>query len=221
MSTNISLLYFIAVLLGQASWCAARLAAPYVVDNLTKSPHKPCFTEGLSFNAGLLYESCADDFVSTVRIVAPSTGEVVRLAHLPRGHFSEGLTVHGGVVYVATWKEGWIHLFHADNLTYIGRKSFRAASKEGWGLTTDGRHLILSNGSCVLTYFALPDTSALSVEEELRPVRLLQVVDERGSPVEQLNELEYVYGSILANLWPTDTVGEPCETAPAPVQYVQ
>lgn len=152
-------------------------------------PHDPAaFTQGLSFHDGALLESTGRYGESTLRRVRLETGEVLQKVDVDREYFAEGLAVLGGRVYQLTWQNGLAFVYDAasfaltDTLRYEG---------EGWGLTTDGRSLILSDGSDQLRFL---DPNGFAVQ------RVLAVTD-GGAPVNQLNELEWVRGEIWANVW--------------------
>jgi glutamine cyclotransferase len=129
--------------------------------------------------------------------------------NLPAGHFAEGLTTHAGIVYVTTWKQNAVHALRAADLQYLGKISFQKQHCEGWGLATDGTHLIMSGGSACLNFYRIPDAASFTAgHEDLQLVRTMCVRDPRGNRVFLiLNELEYVRGCIYANVWPTDNIG--------------
>ncbi|MBT9331055.1 glutaminyl-peptide cyclotransferase [Paracidobacterium acidisoli] len=157
-------------------------------------PHDPqAFTQGLVFTGGQLYESTGLNGRSSLRMDDLTTGRVLQHLDLPAQYFGEGLTEWGSTLIQLTWKA---HLaFVYDRFSFRLLKTLHY-SGEGWGLTQDGRHLILSDGTAVLR-FLNPDTFAV--------VRRLSVTD-HGKPVTQLNELEYVHGEIYANVWYTNKI---------------
>jgi glutaminyl-peptide cyclotransferase len=157
-------------------------------------PHDPrAFTQGLVYVDGYLYESTGLNGRSTLRKVNLETGRVLKEARLPSQYFGEGLTNWGNSLIQLTW---------TSHVAFVyDRKSFRLLRTfrypwEGWGLTQDGSHLILSDGSDTL-YFLNPHTFA-----EARSIR----VTYHGSPVNELNELEYIDGEIYANVWMTNKI---------------
>lgn len=157
-------------------------------------PHDPgAFTQGLIWLDGRLYESTGLVGRSTLREVDLETGRVLRSVDIPPGLFGEGITNWGDEILSITWQ---------DNVGFRwDRRSFRQTGRwnyahEGWGLTQDGTHIILSDGTPVLRFLD-PAT--------LREVRRINVTA-AGQPVPALNELEYVNGEILANVWMTTRI---------------
>ncbi len=152
-------------------------------------PHDPeSFTQGLVFVDGQLYESTGLNGHSTLRMDDLATGQAEQKIDVPKQYFAEGLTNWGSNLVQLTWKAGTAFVY--DRFSFRQLRTFHYAG-EGWGLTQDGRNLILSDGSAVLR-FLNPQTFAV--------VRSLKVTD-RGKPVDQLNELEYIHGEIYANIW--------------------
>ena len=158
-------------------------------------PHDPvAFTEGLELVGGVLFESTGLVGESSIRRTNPLTGEVTQRRAPPSSKvFSEGLTVLGDVAYQLTWQDGLVYLYDARNLRSLGQLRYRG---EGWGLTNDGKALIMSDGSDTLMWRD-PDTFAVT-----RRVR----VTDRGAAVTNLNELEYAGGSVYANIWLSNKV---------------
>jgi glutamine cyclotransferase len=155
-------------------------------------PHDPeAFTQGLVYEGGFLYESTGLYGRSSLRKVELETGRVVKIHHLPPEFFGEGLTIWRDRLIQLTWQERTGFVYEKETFRLL--RTFTYAT-EGWGLTHDGRHLIRSDGTAVLSFLD-PET--------FREVRRLEVRD-RGRPVSFLNELEYVRGEIYANVWQTD-----------------
>lgn len=156
-------------------------------------PHDPkAFTQGLLIYQGQLYESTGQDS-SWIGIVDIGTGVASRKVVLDKKFFGEGITILNNKVYQLTWKNknGFIYSFPA--FTKVGEFTYTG---EGWGLTTEGTHLIMSNGTEEIVFL---DTLSL------KPVRTITVKHE-GNPVTNLNELEYANGFLYANIWQTDLV---------------
>jgi glutamine cyclotransferase len=152
-------------------------------------PHDPhAFTQGLEYYGGYLYESTGIAGQSTLRKVALQTGEVIRKTSLPPQYFGEGLTIFRGKIYQLTWlsKKGFVYDLHS--FRQIGEFPYDG---QGWGLTHDEKSLILSDGTNKIRYI---DPFSFSV------TRMLEVYA-AGEGVVNLNELEYVKGEILANIW--------------------
>lgn len=158
-------------------------------------PHdREAFTQGLAFDdEGVLYESTGQRGQSSLRRVELSSGAVLQRHDLPAALFGEGVAVFGDRIVQLTWQAGRAFLYDKANFDLLREFTYRT---EGWGLTHDGRRLIMSDGTATL-YFLRPDTFAETAR--------LTVRDHRG-PVIRLNELEYVRGEILANVWQTDRI---------------
>jgi glutamine cyclotransferase len=164
--------------------------ASYVVAVVRSHPHDPsAFTEGLFFLDGRLFESTGLEGHSDVREVELATGAVKRRTPLDAQYFGEGIAAFGGTLYQLTWKSG--KAFTYDAATLARRPATFAYTGEGWGMTTDGESLIMSDGTARLRFLD-PKTFA---------VRRTLDVHDGPSPVSQLNELEWVKGEILANVW--------------------
>ena len=157
-------------------------------------PHDPkAFTQGLIWLDGALYESTGQYGASNLREVRLDDGAVQRSVPLSPRYFGEGLTNWGDALISITWQNGLA--FRWDRATFREVATYRYAG-EGWGLTNDGARLILSDGSATLRFLdpvTLEETGRLSVTFN-------------GKPVRMLNELEYVKGEILANIWMTDKI---------------
>ena len=152
-------------------------------------PHdRGAFTQGLVFDGGALLESTGGYGRSTLRRIELETGRVVAERRLPSNLFGEGLARAGNTLVQLTWRAGRAFLYDLETFELTGSFEYPG---EGWGLTFDGEHLIMSDGSAALRYISLPDFAE---------VRRLEVRDQ-GTPVERLNELEYVEGRIYANVW--------------------
>jgi glutaminyl-peptide cyclotransferase len=157
-------------------------------------PHDvQAWTQGLAFHDGKLYESTGLERQSTLREVTLETGQVVRRVDLDDQYFGEGMAILGDRIFQLTWKHeiGFIH--DLGSFRRIGE--FRYAG-EGWGLTTDGTHLVMSDGSDSLRFI---DPATFEV------IRTVKVRDGTRA-VNQLNELEWVNGEVLSNVWMTDRI---------------
>lgn len=147
-------------------------------------PHDPAaFTQGLAYENGKLYESTGLYGASSLRVVDLNTGAVDKISRLHPRLFGEGLTVFGDRIIQLTWKSRLGLVF--DKSTLKLQRTFKYPM-EGWGLTHDGRHLIMSDGSATLTFLD---------PENFQEIRRILVRD-RGQPITQLNELEYIRGEI-------------------------
>ena len=158
-------------------------------------PHdREAFTQGLAFDdQGTLYEGTGQRGQSSLRRVELSSGAVLRRHDLPTSLFGEGITVLGDRIIQLTWQAGRAFVYDKASFSVLREFTYRT---QGWGLTHDGHRLIMSDGTATL-YFLNPDTFAETAR--------LTVRDHRG-PVIRLNELEYVRGEILANIWQTDRI---------------
>jgi glutaminyl-peptide cyclotransferase len=157
-------------------------------------PHDPrAFTQGLVYNDGVLYESTGLNGQSSIRKVRVETGEVLQVRRLEPHYFGEGIALWGGSVVQLTWQSevGFVY----DQATFDRTGTFNYPG-EGWGLTQDGTHLVMSDGSARLRFLD-PKT--------FREVRRVTVRD-GSQPISQLNELEYVRGEIFANVWQTERI---------------
>lgn len=165
-------------------------------------PHDTAsFTEGLLFHDGQLYESTGtepsmpESRRSLFGVLDLKTGAIGKKAELDRNkYFGEGIAFLNGKVYQLTYttKVGFIY----DAKTFKKTGEFTIPSKEGWGMTTDGASLIMSDGSSNISWLD-PNT--------FRLVKVLGVTDNNG-PVSNINELELIKGSLYANQWQTNYI---------------
>ncbi len=159
-------------------------------------PHpQDSFTQGLAYENGFLYEGIGQFGLSSLRKIQLETGEIIKEYRLRSDLFGEGITLYKNRIIQLTWfsRIGFVY----DKESFRLLKTFRYPSAiEGWGITTDGNHLILSDGSHRL-YFLDPE----SFKERKR----LEVYDLSG-PVRKINELEYIEGAVFANVWQTSHI---------------
>ena len=157
-------------------------------------PHDAnAFTQGLQYVDGVLYEGTGLNGRSSIRKVKLETGDVLQRRDVPAQHFGEGITVWKTELIELTWQSGIAFVYDRD--TFQEKRQFKYAG-EGWGLTHDDTRIIMSDGSSSLRFLD-PET--------LRETGRLPVKD-AGTPVKDLNELEYVKGEILANIWKTERI---------------
>ncbi len=157
--------------------------------------HDPAaFTQGLVLENGIVFESTGKyEGQSSIRKVDLETGEILKKVNLPDDQFGEGLTMVGDKLYQLTWKKGICHVYDKQlnkldlEFKYDG---------QGWGLTYDGNHLVMSDGTSRL-FFLDPETF-----EEVRSVNVRNGL----ASINGLNELEYTGGKIYANRWQWDTI---------------
>jgi glutamine cyclotransferase len=155
---------------------------------VNKVPHDfNAYTQGLVFNDGFLYESTGRRGQSSLRKVNPDDGAVITVHSLAEEFFGEGITIFDEKIYQLTWQSytGFIY----DKSTFLVMEEF-FYNTEGWGITHNGKELIVSDGTSAL-YFLDPIT--------LEVINQISVTDDKG-PVQDLNELEYVNGEIFANI---------------------
>jgi len=166
----------------------------YTYEVVNTYPHaRDAYTQGLIFQDGILWESTGERGRSSLRKVDLKTGKVLKKVDVPLEFFAEGMTVLDGKVYQLTWQEHKGFIYDAETLKKLGEFSYQG---EGWGLTHDGESLIMSDGTNQLR-FLHPNT--------LQVKRTISVFD-KGEPLAQLNELEFIKGEIWANIWQTDKI---------------
>lgn len=151
------------------------------------------YTEGLVMRDGRLYEGTGRFGWSRLRQVDLATGRALKDIRLPPGIFGEGITVLGNRIYQLTYlaNEGIVY----DRATFARTQTFRYGA-QGWGLTTDGKHLLMSNGSAAIQFLDLKTFA----------VRKTVIVSDDVGPVGFLNELEFHDGKLYANVWQTDFI---------------
>jgi len=189
-----TLIAALALLATAAGPAAAAPTPVYGYQVIHAYPHDPkAFTEGLFFMDGYLFESTGLEGHSSVRKEALETGKVIEKHDLPPAFFGEG---------IVDWKDKLVQLtyrsekgFVYDLSTFKERSTF-AYHGEGWGLTQDGHHIIMSDGTPRIRFLdstTLKETGSITVTED-------------GQPVGNINELEWVKGEIFANIWQTDMI---------------
>jgi glutaminyl-peptide cyclotransferase len=157
-------------------------------------PHDAgAFTQGLIFQDGVLYEGTGLEGRSGIRKVRLENGEVLQVRKLEAGYFGEGITAWQNTLVELTWRSEVGFVYDRASFQPLRRFSYTG---EGWGLTHDRAHLIMSDGSAYLRFLD-PRTF-----KQTRRV----LVHDAGRPVEHLNELEYVRGEVFANVWQTDRI---------------
>ena len=173
--------------------CADATVRHYVVEVVAEYPHDTdSYTQGLFFHNGEMYETTGLHGKSTLRKVDIRTGRPVKKLDFDKKYFLEGSVVFGDNLYVLTWESRIAFIYDANTLEY---KSSWRYPREGWGITTDGKQLIASDGSPYL--FFMNDQFALDRK---------QLVTIEGRPVRWLNELEYIDGKVWANVYTSDEI---------------
>jgi glutamine cyclotransferase len=182
-------------LVGQSSQQIHSTGPPeYTFKIVQAFPHDTsAFTQGLAFRGGFLYESTGLNGRSSLRKVRLETGEVVQRTDLDPEFFGEGITLLNGEVVQLTWLSHTGLVYNVSDFRLLRRFSY---SGEGWGLTTNGRQIFMSDGTPSIRVL---DTDTL--EEKRR-----FTAQDGGTPIDQLNELEFVDGEIFANVWQTDRI---------------
>lgn len=189
--TRTPVLLLIALL---AATSCSRQSSTLDYQTVSTLPHDTqCYTQGLEFLGPRLFETGGGYGVSTIREVDPKTGDVLRRRPLARHVFAEGITILHNELFVLTWKEKTAYVFEPDTFRPIRQHTYDG---EGWGLTHNGKELIMSNGSSSLRFLD-PKT--------FTTLRTLTVMD-GSKPIEQLNELEHVHGQIFANIYQSDRI---------------
>ncbi len=157
-------------------------------------PHDAqAFTQGLVYCDGRLYESTGIKGQSSLRAEDLETGRILQFHEVPSLYFAEGLTNWAGTLIQLTWETHTALVY--DRATFKLLRTFTYPG-EGWGLTQDGKSLILSDGTAQLRFL---DPATF---RELRRV----TVRDHGKPVTQLNELEFIHGQVYANIWHSDRI---------------
>lgn len=171
-------------------------APKYYTFNITAElPHSTSdYTQGFEYADGVFWEGTGGYGSSVLKYYEPTSGGAAqREVSLPRTYFGEGITLLGDKVYQLTWRKGKAFVYDRQTLRKVGEYSYEG---EGWGLTTDGKVLYMSNGSHTIT---LRDAATF------KPIGSINVTL-GGKKVQNLNELEWVEGEIWANVYLTDTI---------------
>lgn len=173
--------------------CADASVKEYRLEVVAEYPHdRESYTQGLFFHKGEMYETTGLHGKSTLRKVDLQSGKAVKRQDFNDKYFVEGSVVMGDNLYVLTWETRVAFIYDAATLEY---KSSWSYPREGWGITTDGKQLIASDGSSTLFF----------MDAEFATKRRL-VVKYEDKPVRWLNELEYIDGKIWANVYTSDEI---------------
>ena len=173
--------------------CADAQVKEYSLEVVAEDPPETeSYTQGLFFNDGQMYESTGLHGKSTFRMVDMQTGKALKRLDFDDKYFVEGSVMWKGNLYILTWETKMAFIYDAATLEY---KSTWKYPREGWGITTDGKQLIASDGSAYLYFmnenFALDRKVRVTIED--RPIRFI-------------NELEYIDGKIWANVYTSDEI---------------
>lgn len=194
MKRLLPLVTFLVLLASCATAAEVKAAPTFGFEVVHAYPHdRDAFTQGLIFLDGVLYESTGLNGRSTLRKVQLETGKVLQQAVIDSVYFAEGMTNWGPDLVQLTYKNqrGFVY----DRASFKVKQRF-SYDGEGWGLTQDGKRLIMSDGSSQLRFIdpvTLQETGRITVMDGNRSVA-------------NLNELEFVKGEILANIWMTDRI---------------
>jgi glutamine cyclotransferase len=185
----------IVVAIALVVWSQQSSGLPmYDFEIVAKFPHDDgAYSQGLLYHDGALLESTGRYGTSSVRRVELETGRELLRSDLPTTLFGEGIALLGERLYQLTWTAGIARVYTPADFVLLDQITYEG---EGWGLTTDGRHLIRSDGTDLLRFH---DPVSF---EEVRRIR----VHVGEQPVESLNELEWVDGEIWANIWKADYI---------------
>ncbi len=182
-----------------ASGCGAggdsQTSTPEYTYQVVKTfPHDPqAFTQGLEFRDGVLYESTGQNGRSWVRKVALESGSVIQQADLPAQYFGEGITIADNKIIELTWQSNRGFVYDLGRFQLLSTFNYPG---EGWGLTHNGGDIYMSDGTAQIRVW---DASTLAEKSRID-------VTDRGQPVRELNELEWVKGEIFANVWQTERI---------------
>jgi glutamine cyclotransferase len=171
-----------------------RLIPTHTYEIINVFPHDPyAFTQGLAYEDGFLFEGTGRYQQSTLRKIELESGKIILSIKLENQFFGEGIALLFDKIYQLTWRSniGFVY----DKHRFFLRQRFEYPT-EGWGMTSDGTHLIMSDGSSKV-YFYDPET--------FTEIKRIEVYDHFG-PIQGLNELEYINGLLYANIYPTANI---------------
>jgi glutamine cyclotransferase len=192
MKHTITILLCAACLLACGSRGRSSVAQPpvrYGYKIVASHPHDTgAYTQGLFWHAGALCESTGEYGRSTMRRVELTTGEPALSTKLSEEFFGEGAALIGRNIYQLTWHEGKCFVYDVDTFEKTGEFNYKG---QGWGLTTDGRDLYMSDGTPNIT---VRDPATFEIKSTL-------AVRREGRPVSNINEMEWIDGRIWANIY--------------------
>ncbi|VAW42090.1 Glutamine cyclotransferase [hydrothermal vent metagenome] len=152
-----------------------------------------CFTQGLIINNNMVWETCGGYGSSRLIYWSLETGKILKQTKFGNKLFAEGLTELNGHLFMLTWQAGLAFEINPETLKVIQQHHYKG---QGWGLTTDGEQLIMSNGSDLLQFI---NPTTFKVEKTVR-------VHMQDTPIHNLNELEWIDGKVWANVYQTDYI---------------
>jgi len=163
-----------------------------VAQIVKRYPHDPrAFTEGLFIDRGELFESTGELGRSSVRQVDLASGKVLRSVAIPPPQFGEGIAPWQGQILSLTWRDKAGYRWNRKTLKKLGSFTYEG---EGWSLTSNGRELVMSDGTDTLRFI---DPVKFTVKRTIKVIV-------QGKPLRMINELEWVDGQVWANIWMTD-----------------
>ena len=166
----------------------------YTYEIVAEYPHsRTSYTQGLQFVDGELWEGTGEYGNSRILRSDLVTGKVLTSHANPKEEFGEGITLLGDKIYQLTWLNGKMHIYDRKSLRHLATHTYKG---EGWGLTTDGERLYMSDGS---NYIRILNPETMKQEGRFG-------VTLRGESLQYLNELEWIDGKIWANVYTTDHI---------------
>ena len=167
---------------------------PYTYEVVAEHPHlRTSYTQGLQFEGGELWEGTGEYGNSRILRTNLTSGKTTEVIRLSNDEFGEGITLLGDKIYQLTWLNGKMHIYNRNTAKEIATHTYKG---EGWGLTSDGEKLYMSDGTNHIRVLN-PETLA---QERRFGVTL------RGESLTHLNELEWIEGKIWANVYTTDRI---------------
>lgn len=174
---------------------AAKVPEQYAYKVLRTYPHEiSAYTQGLLFDEGCLYESTGLKGESTLRKVNITTGKPIQILDMPVNIFAEGLALVDNKLIQLTYQDQVAFVYNKTDFQMLNKINY--PMKEGWGLTYDGTHLLMTDGTATVYFLD---------KEYLAEIRRIEVCDHKG-PVYLLNELEYVNGELWANIYRSEDI---------------
>lgn len=194
-TSRIAILSLLALATLAACQTPPQKSAPkYTFEIVQTYPHdSSAFTQGLVYENGYFYEGTGLRAQSSLRQVRVDTGEIVRKTDLASEYFGEGIAILGDKIFQLTWQSHLGFVYALNDFHFLRQFSY---SGEGWGLTTNGRDLFMSDGTSEIRVL---DPNTFAVKRRIK-------VRDGTTPVTQLNELEFIEGEIYANVWQTNRI---------------
>ncbi|MEA1896105.1 MAG: glutaminyl-peptide cyclotransferase [Bacteroidota bacterium] len=157
-------------------------------------PHdQNAYTQGLVYEKGFIYEGTGQRGSSSLRKIQAESGELQASLNLPPDIFGEGICIYGDKIIQLTWTSGVGFVYDKNSFKFLNKINY---ATQGWGITTDNKSLIMSDGSNALIFL---DPNSYTEKNRL------EVFDDKGA-VHNLNELEFINGIVYANIYTTDKI---------------